>query len=54
MSRTWNTWNPFKPFGREKADVARFLEGVLDGTLDCREWDSSYPVKYHGPQSLPW
>jgi hypothetical protein len=52
MSRTWSTWNPFKPFGREKAEVVRFIEGVLDGTLDCREWDNFLRIPMKGTPDL--
>lgn len=52
MSRTWSTWNPFKPFGREKAEVVRYLEGVLDGTLDCREWDNFLSIPMKGTPDL--
>jgi hypothetical protein len=39
-------WNPFKPFGRERTEVADILERVLTGSMDCREWDDfirTYP-----------
>ena len=48
----WSTWNPFKPFGRDKADVIRILEGVLDGSLDCREWDSFLRIPMKGTPEL--
>lgn len=52
MRRTWSTWNPFKPFGREKADVVWFLEGALDGTLDCRAWDGFLRTQMKGAPDL--
>ena len=46
------TWNPFKPFGREKTEVVRLLEGVLAGTLDCREWDAFLRIPMKGTPEL--
>ena len=48
----WSTWNPFKPFGRERADVGRILEGILDGSLDCRVWDSFLRIPMKGTPEL--
>jgi len=48
----WSTWNPFKPFGREKAEVVCILEGVIAGTLDCRYWDTFLNVPMRGTPDL--
>lgn len=48
----WSTWNPFRPFGRERAEVIRILEGVLDGTLDCRYWDTFLSIPMKGTPDL--
>ena len=52
MPRTWSTWNPFKPFGREKHEVVRILECILDGTLDCREWGDFLDIPMKGTPGL--
>ena len=48
----WSRWNPFKPFGRDVSDVVRILEGVLDMTLDCREWDDFLKISMKGTPEL--
>jgi len=48
----WSRWNPFLPFGREKADVVRILEGILAGSLDCREWGNFVDIPMKGTPDL--
>jgi hypothetical protein len=52
MKTSWSRWNPLKPFGREKSDAIRLLEGALAGTLDCREWDSFLRIPMKGTPDL--
>ncbi len=37
----------FKPFNRSSAEVKGIIEQVLDGVMDCRDWDNfiSIPIK---------
>ena len=52
MPHVWSTWNPLKPFGRERAEVIRILQEMLGGTLDCREWDSFLRIPMKGTPDL--
>jgi hypothetical protein len=45
-------WNPFKPFGRERTEVADILERVLAGSMDCREWDDFISIPMKGAPEL--
>lgn len=51
-SSQWSSWNPFKPFGREVADVAKILAAVLDQTIDCREWGNFLDIPMKGTPEL--
>jgi hypothetical protein len=51
-SKAYSGWNPFKPFGRERADVARILAAVLDKSIDCREWDDFLTIPMKGTPEL--
>jgi len=48
----WSAWNPFKPFGREVADVIATLDAVVAGRLDCREWDAFVRIPMPGTPEL--
>jgi hypothetical protein len=49
---SWSTWNPFKPFGRDAAEVLTILEAVVAGRLDCREWDAFLRIPMPGTPKL--
>jgi hypothetical protein len=51
-SVNWSTWNPFKPFGREDAEVVRFLRELLDGTIDPRAWGDFLDIPMKGTPEL--
>lgn len=38
----------FKPFNRSSAEVIKIIEQVLDGSMDCRDWDNFISISITG------
>ena len=38
----------FKPFNRSTAEVIKIIEHVLNGTMDCRDWDNFISISIKG------
>ncbi len=50
--RSWSSWNPLKPFGRERSEVVATLRAALDGTIDPRAWGNFVDIPMKGTPEL--